>query len=146
MSTTSNLQPAVFKTIADLAAAGAKTGAELVEVSQGGLSRKMPVAALAKFNSYDVAIGNTTQLNTDNQVFVIQNTEASPKAVTLPAVLPAGRAMTLVVVIYGKVGAVTWDALIKWNGGAAPVMGNAVTTAVLLWDGANVHGNSAATY
>lgn len=102
--------------------------------------------ASSEFDSYDVAIGNTTQLSLDKQVFVIQNGDASTKTIALPAVMPASRATTLLVVVYGKVGAVTWDARINWGGGTVPVLGDTNTIVALLWDGTKVHGNIGATY
>lgn len=136
-----------FLTIEELATEVSQlNGQELVEVFAGGKSNKAKVVNLRKFNSYDVAIGTSTQLSIDNQVTTINNSTSTAKTITLPNNLPAGRAMTLVVVIRGKAGAITWDSRIKWSGSTAPTLANSVTVAVLLWDGTATHGNTGASY
>ena len=136
----------IYKTIGELVQAANKSGDDFVELFQDGKSYKVKVSELIKFNAYDVAIGNTTQLDLNNTVFTIDNTTASAKAITLPANLPVDRACTIIVVIRGKIGAVTWDASINWSAGTAPVLGDNVTLGILLWDGTSVHGSAGASY
>jgi hypothetical protein len=136
----------IYKTIGELVEAANKSGNDFVELFQNGKSYRIKVSELLKFNAYDVAIGNTTQLNLNNTVFTIDNTDASAKAITLPTNLPANRACTIIVVIRGKVGTVTWDANIKWSDNTAPTLANTVTIGILLWDGISVHGSAGASY
>ena len=136
----------IYKTIGELVEVANKTGNDYVELFQDGKSYKIKISELTKFDSYNVAIGNTTQLDINHTVFTINNTTAGAKTIALPANLPAGRACTIIVVIRGKAGTVTWDANIKWAANTAPVLANTVTIGVLLWDGISVHGSAGASY
>lgn len=136
----------VYKTIAGLDLAGAVDGDEYVEIFQDGKSVRVSVDDLRKFNSYSVGVGTSTTLSIDNTVTTIDNTAATAKTITPPSNLPANRAMTLVVVIRGKAGAITWGPGINWSGNMAPVLADNVTVVVLLWDGTAVHGSAGPSY
>lgn len=136
----------VFKTISELEAATAKTGDELVEVVQGGNSRKMSVAELTKVDRYDLAaVAATSECDlATSQVFAIDNTVAGAKTLSFVNA-PEGRALTAVVKITGNTGSVNWPGNIAWNQGTAPEMGATSTTVILFWDGASFVGNQGAT-
>lgn len=57
----------------------------------------------------------------------------------------ATRALTVVVVVRGNAGAVTWPAGITWSGNTTPVLAATFTTIVLLWDGIGWTGSVGAT-
>lgn len=136
----------IYKTISELDPTQTNESDDCLEVFQSGKSYKIKSSDLVKRDSYSLGVGTSTQLNIDNGVFTIDNSSASAKTILLPADLPVGRATTIVVVIRGKAGAVTWDAGINWSEGNAPKLGNTVTIGILLWDGVSVHGTPGATY
>lgn len=136
----------VFKTVADLEASTGRTADDLIEVFQGGKSKKILRTEALKFDSYDVKVGSDTTLSLEDTVAVINNSTITTKTIMLPAVLPANRGRTFVVVIKGAGGSVEWDPRINWSGGTPPTLAANVTVGVLLWDGTSVHGSNGASY
>lgn len=70
------------------------------------------------------------------RIFRIQNTAATTINITNPP--DASHGTTVVVKVYGKVGAFTWtlpSGSIRWFDGSAPPFTNSTTTIVLQWDG-----------
>lgn len=110
---------------------------------------QLHAGAWVKFDIYtlkaiDVAIAanaGTVDFNAA-RVFRLQNAGTATIALTnLPA---ADRATTIVVKVYGKVGAFQWTlptGTIRWFDGAAPAFVNAITTIVFSWDGVEMIGS-----
>jgi hypothetical protein len=70
------------------------------------------------------------------RIFRIQNTAATTINITNPP--DASHGTTVVIKVYGKVGAFTWtlpSGSIRWFDGSAPPFTNSTTTIVLQWDG-----------
>uniref|UniRef100_A0AAU7PG89 Tail fiber protein n=1 Tax=Burkholderia phage vB_BgluM-SURPRISE13 TaxID=3159457 RepID=A0AAU7PG89_9VIRU len=70
------------------------------------------------------------------RIFRIQNTAATTINITNPP--DASHGTTVVIKVYGKVGAFTWNlpsGSIRWFDGSAPPFTNSTTTIVLQWDG-----------
>lgn len=87
-------------------------------------------------NRYDLEIKATTgaaNLN-DAQVFTIDNSSNSVKNVTFSN-LPAGRAMTVIIEVVGKVGVVNLPAGITYATGVDSTLANTRTMFVLFWNG-----------
>ena len=101
--------------------------------------------AWKKFNRYDLAIVDaTTVMNlADNQVFRIANT--ANRTLSFTNGPGANRSMTVVLIITGGAGVITWPASITWSEGASPVLGATLTTVILLWDGSKFIGSVGAT-
>jgi hypothetical protein len=57
----------------------------------------------------------------------------------------ATKALTVVVVVRGNAGVVTWPGSITWAANTTPVLGATFTTVVLLWDGIGWTGSVGAT-
>lgn len=94
---------------------------------------KPPVLVLAR---YDLAIKPTTgasDLN-DSQVFTVDNSTATAKAITFQNA-PAGRAMTVVVDVAGSVGAVTFPVTVEFAAGVDTSLSTTRTLLILFWDG-----------
>ena len=100
----------------------------------------------ARLNTYDLGPVVTTgvcDISTSN-VFTLANSSAGIKTISFTNA-PAGRAMTVVVLVSGKVGNVIWPVGIIWSDNAAPQLGALVTNVVLLWDGTRFIGSVAAS-
>ena len=126
-------------TTPELEAAVAKNGTELIEVTQDGEAKQMSLVDALAFDKYDLKVQPSTGAldMSKQQVFTIDNSAATAKTLTFSGA-PAGRAVTYVVVILGKAGAVTWPgvATLAWNADTPPDLGTNRTVVVLLWDGA----------
>lgn len=95
-----------------------------------------------EFNHYDLVATTTTgacDLSVGN-VFKIDNAASSAKTVVISKT-PTGRATTVVVLITGNVGAVTWPAGITWGDNTAPELGPVLTNVILFWDGTRFVGS-----
>lgn len=99
--------------------------------------------AWEQFNQYDLNAVTTTgacDLKVSN-VFKIVNNTATVKTVSF-ANAPAGRATTVVILIEGNTGAITWPGSgITWSDNLAPELGAAITMVTLLWDGTRYIGS-----
>lgn len=87
-------------------------------------------------NRYDLALRNTTSaanLN-DAQVFKIANAGATSKTLSFSNV-PAGRAMTVVLVVRGNAGSILMPAGVEYATGIDNTLGTTRTIFVLFWDG-----------
>ena len=99
-----------------------------------------------KFDTYTlkaVVATNTVDFSAA-RVFRIDNTAAATVALT--NVPDADHATTVVVKVYGKVGAFQWTlpagkGTLRWFDGAAPAFTNDVTTIVFTWDGREMTGS-----
>lgn len=131
----------VFSTTLQLPAATAKDGTEVIEVIQGGASKQMPLPDALVVDKYNLAHFATTGACdlSKYQSFLIDLSAAGAKTVTFTNA-PAGRSMTIVFKIKGKVGTITWPAGITWNESTAPEFGTNNTIVVLFWDGTNYIG------
>ena len=108
--------------------------------------------AWASFDRYDTpitAIVATATLDPlTNQFFTVANASGA-KTLTISAG-PATRAMTLVLVVNGSGGTLTFTpgagagSAIKWNGGSAPLFSGVKTVLTLLWDGTEWLGSQGA--
>lgn len=99
-----------------------------------------------EFNRYDVNIQVTTGVidAAVSNVFKINNTATGLKNVTFTN-LPTDRATTIVVLIDGNVGSVTWPEGIVWNNGTSPELKNTLTNIVFLYDGSRLIGTVGAS-
>lgn len=98
-----------------------------------------------KFDTYTLkaVVATTTVDFNAARVFRIDNTAAATVALT--NVPDADHATTVVVKVYGKVGAFQWTlpagkGTLRWFDGAAPAFTNDVTTIVFTWDGREMTG------
>lgn len=134
-----------FRKISGLPFAEAVTGLELVEIVQGGASRKIYLADLIGFDTYDLDIEiSEGAINLANsQIFRIDNKINRTVNLTITN-QPAGRAMTIVLVIEGKVGTINWPGNIVWNNGTAPELGTNVSNVIIFWDGVRFLGTTGA--
>lgn len=139
-------QAPTFTTAAELPPAAAKTGAEIIEMIQGGQAVRMTAAQLTKVDRYDLAISATTgamdaaaSLN-----YTLDNTAATAKTITFSN-FTASRAITAVIKIKGKAGNLSWPGTIVWNNSTAPILGTTSTIVVLYWDGTEMIGIQGAT-
>lgn len=134
-----------FRKISGLPFAEVVTGLELVEIVQGGASRKIYLADLIGFDTYDLDIEiSEGAINLANsQIFRIDNKINRTVNLTITN-QPAGRAMTIVLVIEGKVGTINWPGNIVWNNGTAPELGTNVSNVIIFWDGVRFLGTTGA--
>lgn len=139
-------QAPTFTTAAELPPAGPKTGAEIVEVIQGGQAVRMTTAGIAKVDRYDLLISATSGA-LDAAVsmnYTLDNTAATAKTITF-AGFTANRAITAVIKIKGNAGNLTWPGTIVWNNSVAPTLGTTSTIVVLYWDGTEMIGMQGAS-
>lgn len=134
-----------FRKISGLPFAEPVTGLELVEIVQGGASRKIYLADLIGFDTYDLDIEiSEGAINLANsQIFRIDNKVNRTVNLTITN-QPAGRAMTIVLVVEGKVGTINWPGNIVWNNGTAPELGTNVSNVIIFWDGVRFLGTTGA--
>jgi aromatic ring-cleaving dioxygenase len=99
-----------------------------------------------RLNTYDLVVSSaTTVLDLSvSQVFTIDN--STNRTITIVNPPAATRAMTVVIVINGSTGAITWPANVFWNQGAAPTLGTTTTVVTLLWDGTRWIGTTGASF
>jgi hypothetical protein len=92
-----------------------------------------------------ISVATTTTLDTSvaqNYTVVNTNTAVRTFVFTPP---PAGRSMTLVLVMLGNAGTPVWPATVKWNRGTPPVYGATKTVLTFLWDGTDWIGATGST-
>lgn len=134
-----------FRKISGLPFAEPVTGLELVEIVQGGASRKIYLADLIGFDTYDldIEISEGAIDLANSQIFRIDNKVNRTVNLTITN-QPAGRAMTIVLVVEGKVGTINWPGNIVWNNGTAPELGTNVSNVIIFWDGVRFLGTTGA--
>lgn len=135
-----------FRKVSGMPMAEPLTGLEFLEIVQAGQSRRAYIADLLGFDTYDLAIEiSEGVLNLENsQVFRIDNKAAG--VINLSLINPpADRAATVVVVIEGNVGTISWPAGVVWNDDTAPDLGVNISTIVFFWDGVRFIGSAGAT-
>lgn len=139
-------QAPTFTPTTELPNAGPKTGAEKIEMVQGGTSVQMTASDLVKVDRYDLLISATSGavdaaacLN-----YTLDNTGSSAKTIAFSN-FTANRAMTVVIKVKGKVGNITWPGSVAWNNSIAPDLGTNTTMIVLYWDGTSFIGAQGAT-
>lgn len=131
-----------FRKISGMPLAEPLTGLEFLEIVQAGQSRRAYIADLMGFDVYDLAIEvSNGVLNLENrQVFRIDN--KTDRIITLELKnAPIDRAATVVVVVEGNVGTITWPEDIVWGDDASPELGQNLTTIVFFWDGLRFIGS-----
>ena len=134
-----------FRKISGLPEAEPVTGLELLEIVQGGASRRIYLADLIGFDTYDLAVELSEGVIelADSQVFRISNTVNRVINLSITN-QPADRALTIVLVIEGKAGTINWPGNIVWNAGAAPELGTNVSNVIIFWDGVRFTGTTGA--
>lgn len=134
-----------FRKISGLPFADQVTGLELLEIVQGGASRKIFLADLIGFDTYDLGIEISEGVLdlANSQIFRIDNKVSRTINLSF-ANQPADRAMTIVLVVEGKVGTINWPAGIVWNNATAPELGTNVTNVIIFWDGVRFVGTTGA--
>ena len=92
-----------------------------------------------------ITVATTTTLDTSvAQNYTIDNSNAAVRTMVFTAP-PAGRGMTLVLVMLGAAGTPVWPATVKWNKGVVPVYGATKTVLAFLWDGIDWIGSIGST-
>jgi hypothetical protein len=92
-----------------------------------------------------ITVATTTTLDTSvAQNYTIDNSNAAVRTMVFTAP-PAGRGMTLVLVMLGNAGTPVWPATVKWNKGVVPVYGATKTVLAFLWDGTDWIGSIGST-
>ena len=135
----------VFMQSTELDPADAITGDEIVEVIQNGKSVRTTAKDLGKKKTLPLAVQAGLNMNAANaQVTRIDNSTTVAKTIAITD-LPAGEAMTLVFVITGAAGVLTWPAGITWDKSTQPKPGNIRTVVVVFWDGTALTGSQGAT-
>lgn len=98
------------------------------------------------FDRYDLALVSPTGTTLD---FALGNgfklSATTTKALTISNLPAATRIATIVIVLEGKGGNITFTNAISWSRGEAPTLGDTRTILALLWDGANLTGQVAMT-
>lgn len=96
---------------------------------------------------YDLSVMVTTSVLdfAANQVFKVDNTTSSVKSLVVQNA-PAGRAMTVPVIITGKAGTVNFPAGVNWDQGKVPTLSDTKTTIVFFWDGTALTGSKGHSY
>lgn len=96
---------------------------------------------------YDLSVVTTTSVLdfAVNQVFKVDNTTASVKSLVVQNA-PAGRAITVPVIIMGKVGTVNFPAGVTWDQNKVPTLSDTKTTIIFLWDGTSLTGSKGHSY
>lgn len=97
-----------------------------------------------QFNHYDLLATATTgacDLTVGN-VFTLDNSTTTAKTISFVSP-PAGRATTVVLLIKGNAGALTWPgaSVVTWSDSMVPELGVKLTNVVLLWDGSSFVGS-----
>lgn len=96
-------------------------------------------------NTIDAApAGTTTNIDVNAcQSFLLVNTANRTLTFTTP---PAGRTMSLVLVVSGNAGALTFPSTVKWNKATVPTLGAVKTMLTFFWDGSDWIGSMGASY
>lgn len=97
-----------------------------------------------KLDRYDLAVTESTGAMdvSVSQVFTVDGTASKTMSF---ANLPAGRAMTIVIVFSGSGAGLTWPSDLAWSNGTAPSLGATRTVVTVLWDGTNLTGTTSLT-
>jgi hypothetical protein len=98
------------------------------------------------FDRYDLKLvqptGTTLDFSLGNGFKLSATTNKALSITNLPA---STRIATIVIVLEGKGGNITFTNTISWSRGEAPTLGDTRTVIALLWDGANLTGQVAMT-
>lgn len=100
--------------------------------------------AWKKLDRYDLLVTESTGAMdvSVSQVFQVDGTASKTMSFTN---LPAGRAMTIVIVFSGSGAVLTWPSNLAWSNGTSPVLGATRTVVAVLWDGTNLTGTTSLT-
>lgn len=97
-----------------------------------------------KLDRYDLAITSATgSFNVaTSQVFKLNGSATTNINFSN---LPTNRAMTIVVIVNGSGGTITWPSTIDWSDGIAPELATTRTIFTIFWDGVNLTGTISAS-
>ena len=89
-----------------------------------------------KFDRYDVKLQALAANNIDlNLAQVFTFTMSGSRTLTISNEPGSGRTATLVLIISGNTGTITWPANVTWNASTAPTLGTNTTIVTLIWKG-----------
>lgn len=89
-----------------------------------------------KFDRYDLKLQALAANNIDlNLAQVFTFTMSASRTLTFSNEPGSGRTMTLVLIISGNTGTITWPGNVTWNASTAPVLGTNTTIVTLVWKG-----------
>lgn len=100
--------------------------------------------ALDKVSSYKMSLVETTGLIDLDASNVFKINATSDRTVTFANTPGATTFMTIVVVVSGNTGSITWPAGIIWDSNTAPKLGTNKTIVTLAWDGTSWIGTTGA--
>lgn len=117
-------------------------GGNVFKPANDGKTYVFKNGAWISFDRYDLGSLTTTgacDLSSAN-VFKIDNTVGGTKTITF-AGAPAGRCMTVLIMITGVAGMLSWPGSVVWSEGTVPEPGTTLTNIVLIWNGTNFVGS-----
>ena len=89
-----------------------------------------------KFDRYDLKLQALAANNIDlNLAQVFTFTMSASRTLTFSNEPASDRTMTLVLIVSGNTGTITWPGNITWNASTAPVLGTNTTIITLVWKG-----------
>lgn len=100
--------------------------------------------ALDRLQSYRLAATTTEGVIDLDVANVFRITANAPKTISFVNTPGSNVFLTIVIVVSGNTGALTWPSGIVWDAGIAPTLGANKTVITLVWDGTTWIGNMGA--